>query len=193
MRNYKESSIITKRNQIRLEILQKEAQKYIQFLNFTSKKESKIKLNPEFIKNQEEMKEEFEKKSSEEKPLFISNQIEKLKDLGSKIKNKIVDFQKHKELKELEFIKLEQEIAHFEVLIEKLKEENRLLRQELELLIEHKKNESNILSMKKEQKDLKEKIDEIKNKDKTSFEERKERKPLKANKITYDNSHEQER
>lgn len=186
-------------SQIRLTVLQKQAEKYRDFLNSikTQNKEvekESIKLNPDFLKNQEEMKEEFETKSSDEKPLFISKQVEKLKDFSSKIKNKIVDFQQHKALKELEFKNLEQEIAQFQVLIEKLREENRLLRQELELLIEQKQRSSEKTKLEKENSSLKEKIEALKDKDKTSFdEETKEKKPLKINKITYSNSQEQER
>ena len=185
----------TNQNQIRLTVLEKQVLRYTEFLSSIrgSRKESKIKLNPDFIEALEKEKEEFQSKINEEKPLFISNKIEKLKDFNSKIKNKVTDFQNSKVIKDELFKNLEQEIAQFEAMIEQLKQENRLLRQELELIIEKEQKSIEKTKLEKENSTLKEKIENIKNKDKVPFDEKtKEKKPLKVNKITYSNSQEKE-
>lgn len=106
----------------------------------------------------------------------------------------MTDFQNNKVTKDELFKNLEQEIAHFEVMIEQLKQENRLLKQELELIIEKEQKSAQKNSLEKENSTLKEKIESIKNKDKTPFDEDiKEKKPLKVNKITYGHNQEQER
>lgn len=190
----------TNQNQIRLTVLEKQAIRYTEFLSSIRdsgkelKKESKIKLNRDFVETQEKEKEELQSKINEEKPLFISNKIEQLKDVSSKIKNKVTDFQNNKVTKDELFKNLEQEIAHFEAMIEQLKQENRLLKQELELIIEKEQKSAQKNSLEKENSTLKEKIESIKNKDKTPFDEDiKEKKPLKVNKITYGHNQEQER
>lgn len=190
----------TNQNQIRLTVLEKQVLRYTEFLNSIRdsrkelKKESKIKLNRDFVETQEKEKEELQSKINEEKPLFISNKIEQLKDVSSKIKNKVTDFQNNKVTKDELFKNLEQEIAHFEAMIEQLKQENRLLKQELELIIEKEQKSAQKNSLEKENSTLKEKIESIKNKDKTPFDEDiKEKKPLKVNKITYGYNQEQER
>lgn len=185
----------TNQNQIRLTVLEKQVLRYTEFLSSIrgSRKESKIKLNPDFIEALEKEKEEFQSKINKEKPLFISNKIEKLKDFNSKIKNKVTDFQNSKVIKDELFKNLEQEIAQFEAMIEQLKQENRLLRQELELIIEKEQKSIVKTKLEKENSTLKEKIENIKNKDKVPFDEKtKEKKPLKVNKITYSNSQEKE-
>lgn len=190
----------TNQNQIRLTVLEKQVLRYTEFLSSIRdsrkelKKESKIKLNRDFVETQEKEKEELQSKINEEKPLFISNKIEQLKDVSSKIKNKVTDFQNNKLTKDELFKNLEQEIAHFEVMIEQLKQENRLLKQELELIIEKEQKSAQKNSLEKENSTLKEKIESINNKDKTPFDEDiKEKKPLKVNKITYGHNQEQER
>ncbi|MEV9499782.1 hypothetical protein [Aliarcobacter butzleri] len=191
----------TNQNQIRLTVLEKQVLRYTEFLSSIRdsrkelKKESKIKLNRDFVETQEKEKEELQSKINEEKPLFISNKIEQLKDVSSKIKNKVTDFQNNKVTKDELFKNLEQEIAHFEAMIEQLKQENRLLKQELELIIEKEQKSAQKNSLEKENSTLKEKIESIKNKDKTPFDEDiKEKKPLiKVNKITYGHNQEQER
>lgn len=200
MNKNKESLNRVKQNQIWLSVLEKQAQKYKEFLNSIRaskkevEKESEIKLNPDFLKAQEKVKEEIESKLNEEKPLFISKKIEQLKDVGSKIKDKVTDFQTSKLPKDELFKELESQIKEFEAMIEQLKQENRLLKQELELIIEKEQKSTEKIKLEKENKTLKERIESIKNKDKTPFDEEiKEKKPLKVNKITYSNSKEQER
>ena len=200
MNKNKESLNRANQNQIRLTILEKQAQKYRDFLNSIRgskkevEKESEIKLNPDFLKAQDKLKEEIESKTNEEKPLFISKKIEQLKDVSSKIKDKVTDFQNTKVLKDELFKDLESQIKEFEVMIEHLKQENRLLKQELELIIEKEQKSTQKNTLEKENKTVKEKIENIKNKDKTPFDEDiKEKKPLKTNKITYAHTQEQER
>lgn len=189
-----------KQNQIWLSVLEKQAQKYKEFLNSIRtqnkkvEKESEIKLNPDFLKAQEKVKEEIESKTNEEKPLFISKKIEQLKDVGSKIKDKVTDFQTSKLPKDELFKELESQIKEFEVMIEQLKISNRALKRELELLIEKEQKSTQKNSLEKDNLSLKEKIEAFQNKDKTPFDEEiKEKKPLKVNKITYVNSQEQEK
>lgn len=200
MNKNKESLNRTNNNQIRLTILEKQKIKYKEFLNSTRvqnkivAKQSEIKLNPDFVKTLEKEREEIQSKLNEEKPLFISKKIEQLKDMSSKIKHKVTDFQEIKASKEELFKDLEQEIAQFEAMIEQLKQENRSLKQELELIIEKEQKSTQKNSLEKENSSLKEKIENIKNKDKTTFDEDiKDKKPLKMNKITYSNLQEQER
>ena len=187
-------------NQIRLTVLQKQAQKYRDFLNSINiqnkevEKESEIKLNPDFAKTQDKEKEEIHLKTNEEKPIFISKKIEELTTVSSKIKDKVTEFQESKSSKDELFKHLEQEIAQFEIMIEQLKEENKLLKQELELLIEQEQKGSEKSKLEKENSSLKDKIEALKNKDKTPFDEDlKDKKPLKLNKITYSQAQEQER
>ncbi|MCT7908737.1 hypothetical protein N5915_04120 [Arcobacter lacus] len=199
MNKNKEALSKANQNQIRLTILEKQAQKYRDFLLSirTSKKgvekESEVKLNSDFIETQEKEKEEIKNKLDEDKPIFIFKKIEQLKDVSSKIKDKVTDFQNSKVIKDELFKNLEQEIAQFEAMIEQLKQENRLLRQELELIIEKEQKSIEKTKLEKENSTLKEKIENIKNKDKVPFDEKtKEKKPLKVNKITYSNSQEKE-
>ena len=78
-------------------------------------------------------------------------------------------------------------------ILEQLKEENRLLKRELELLIEKEKKEQESKSLEKENQSLKSKIEKTKNKENISSDASSEdKKPLKANKVTYTNTHEQE-
>ncbi|MFW0696968.1 hypothetical protein ACN09X_11365, partial [Aliarcobacter butzleri] len=63
-------------------------------------KESEVKLNPDFIKTQEKEKEEIKNKLDEDKPIFIFKKIEQLKDVSSKIKDKVTDFQNSKVIKD---------------------------------------------------------------------------------------------
>lgn len=196
MNKNKESLNRVKQNQIWLSALEKQAQKYKEFLNSIRtqnkkvEKESEIKVNPDFLKAQEKVKEEIESKLNEEKPLFISKKIEQLKDVSSKIKDKVTNFQNTKVLKDELFKHLEQEIAQFESMIEQLKEENQSLKKELELLIEQQQKSTQKNNLEKENSSLKDKIEDFKNRDKTPFDEKK---PLKINKITYTKSEEQER
>ena len=189
-----------KQNQIWLSVFKKQAQKYKEFLNSIKtqnkkvEKESEIKLNPDFVKAQEKVKEEIQSKTNKEKPLFIVKKIQLLKETSSKIKDKVTDFQETKASKDELFKHLEQEIAQFESIILNLTTENRALKRELELLIEKEQKSTQKNSLGKDNLSLKEKIEAFQNKDKTPFDEEiKEKKPLKANKITYVNSQEQER
>lgn len=200
MNKNKESLNRVKQNQIWFSVLEKQAQKYKEFLdsirtqNKKVEKESEIKLNPDFLKAQEKVKEEIQLKSNEEKPLFISKKIQQLKDVGSKIKDKVTDFQTSKLPKDELFKELESQIKEFEVMIEQLKISNRALKKELELLIERELKLIQKNTLEKENKTVEEKIENIKNKDKTPFDaDFSENKLLKINKITYVNSQEQER
>ena len=200
MNKNKESLNRVKQNQIWLSVLEKQAQKYKEFLNSIRtqnkkvEKESEIKLNPDFVKAQEKEKEEIQSKTNKEKPLFIAKKIQLLKETSSKIKDKVTNFQEAKASKDELFKHLEQEITYFEAMIEQLKQENRLLKQELELIIEKEQKSTQKNTLEKENSSLKEKIEAFQNKDKTPFDEEiKEKKPLKVNKITYVNSQEQER
>lgn len=190
----------TNQNQIRITILEKQAQKYKDFLNSIRTKnknvgkESKIKVNPDFAKTQEKEKEEIQSKNNKEKSLFISKKIEDLKIVSSKIKDKVTEFQESKNSKDELFKDLESQIKEFESMIDQLKQENRLLKQELELLIEQEQKSSEKAKLEKENSSLKDKIEALKNKDKTPFDEGlNDKKPLKINKITYSQVQEQER
>lgn len=194
----KESLKKVNQNQIWLRVLEKQGRRYVELLEFLRFKKQKneeknFQFNPDFLKKQEKIKEEIQEASSEDKPSFISGKISELKNINSKLKDKVSDFQESKTSKDELFKQLEEEILQFDAMIEQLKQENRLLKQELELLIEQEQKGSEKSKLEKENSSLKERIESIKNKDKTPFEQEiKEKKPFKANKITY-NSHEQER
>lgn len=180
----------TRHNEARLTILENQAQDYNEIIH-SAIKSSEFKLNPDFLKDQEHMKEELETKTNEDKPIFISKRIDNLKEISSNIKDKVTDFQNNKFSKDELFKELEKQIAEFEAMIEMLKAENQSLKKELELLIEQQQKSSEKSKLVKENKTLEEKIENIRNKDKTPFDE--EKKPIKINKITYANSQEQER
>lgn len=195
MNKNKESLKRVNQNQIWLTVLEKQAQKYREFLEslrFKKQKneEKNFQFNPDFIKKQEKIKEEIEANS--DKPSFISGKIEELKNISSKIKDKVESKTSKDEL----FKQLEEEILQFDAMIEQLKQENRLYKHELELLLEKSQKESQKSNLQKENTSLKEKIENMKNKEKTPFDENyedfKEKKPEKLNnKVTY--THEQER
>ena len=197
MNKNKESLKRVNQNQIWLSVLEKQAQKYREFLESLRFKKQKneaknFQFNPDFLKKQEKIKEEIQ----EDKPSFISGKIEELKNISSKIKDKVSDFQESKTSKDELFKKLEEEIVQFEAMIEQLKQENRLLKQELQLIIEKEQKSTQKNSLEKENTTLKEKIENMKNKEKTPFDENyedsKEKKPEKLNnKVTY--TQEQER
>lgn len=178
-------------NDLRLSILENQALEYKDIL-FSERKSSEIKLNSDFFKNQQKERIEIETKTNEEKPIFISKRIDNLREISSKIKDKVIDFQNNKYLKDELFKHLEQEIEQFSAMIEQLQSENRQLKQELELLLEKSQKESQKSNLEKENSSLKEKIEAFQNKDKTPFDEDiKEKKPQKLNNITY--TYEQER
>lgn len=198
MNKNKESLKRVNQNQIWLSVLERQAQKYREFLEslrFKKQKneEKNFQFNPDFLKKQEKIKEEIQEASSEDKPSFISGKIEELKNISSQIKDKVSDFQECKTSKDELFKKLEEEILQFEAMIEKLKKENKLLKHELELIIEKEQKSTQKDSLAKENTSLIEKLENMKNKDKTPFDEdSKEKKPEKLNnKVTY--THEQER
>lgn len=183
----------TRHNEARLTILENQAQDYNEIIH-SAIKSSKFKLNPDFLKDQEHMKEELETKSTEDKPIFISKRIDNLKEISSVIKVKVTDFQNNKFSKDELFKELEKQIAEFEAMIELLTEENRNLKKELDLIIEKEQKSTQNKNLEKENSSLKDKIEAFKNKDKTPFDENSnDMKPLKINKITYANSREQER
>lgn len=183
----------TRHNEARLTILENQVKDYNEIIH-SRIKSKEVKLNPDFLKDQEESTKEFETKSAEEKPIFISTKIDKLREISSKIKDKVTDFQNNKFSKDELFKELEKQIAEFEAMIERLKAENQSLKKELELLIEQQQKSSEKSKLVKENKTLEEKIKVFKNKDKTPFDEDlKAKKPLKVNKVTYSNLQEQER
>lgn len=182
----------TKNNEALLTILEEQASEYKDILG-SERKSSEIKLNSDFLKNQVKEKNELDSKTSNEKPIFISKKIDNLKEIGSQIKNKVIDFQINKFSKDELFKDLEKQIAEFEAMIQQLKEENKILRKELELLVEQQQKESEKNNLTKENMTLKEKIEVYKNKHITPFDEKKEeKKPLKINKITYESNNERE-
>jgi DNA primase len=195
-----ESKNKTNRNQLKLTILEKKFDKYKEFLSYIKTKkntqkveQSDVKLNSDFVKNLEKEKEEIQAKTSEEKPVFISKKIEKLNEESSHIEEKINNFQSNSISKDELFRNLEKQIAEFEAMIEQLKEENRLLKRELELLIEKEKKEQESKSLEKENQSLKSKIEKTQNKENPQLDaDSKEKKALKVNKVTYANTHEQE-
>ena len=196
MNKNKESLKRVNQNQFWLTVLEKQARRYVEFLEslrFKKQKneEKNFQFNPDFLKKQEKIKEEIEANS--DKPSFISRKLEELKNISSQIKDKVSDFQECKTSKDELFKKLEEEIIQFEAMIEKLKKENKLLKHELELIIEKEQKSTQKDSLAKENTSLIEKLENMKNKDKTPFDEdSKEKKPEKLNnKVTY--THEQER
>lgn len=194
MNKNKESLKRVNQNQFWLTVLERQAQKYREFLeSLRFKKEKNFQFNPDFIKKQEKEKEKIQEASSEDKPSFISGKIEELKNINSKLKNKVSDFQESKISKDELFKHLEQEIEQFSSMIEQLKAENRQLKQVLELLLEKSQKESQKSNLEKENTTLKEKIENMKNKEKTPFDEDyKEKKPEKLNnKVTYTNEQEE--
>ena len=172
----------TRHNEARLTLLKNQAQDYNEIIH-SGIKSSELKLNRDFLKGQEHMKEELETKTNEDKPIFISKRIDDLKEISSKIKDKVTDFQNNKFSKDELFKELEKEIAEFEAMIELLKAENQSLKKELELLIEQQQKSSEKSKLVKENKTLEEKIENIRNKDKTPFDA--EKKPLKINRIRF--------
>lgn len=196
MNKNKESLNGINQNQIRLTILEKQAQRYREFLETLrlrkqNNEEKKFQFNSDFLKNQQKEKEEIELKPNEEKPLFISKKIEKLKNISLEIKDKVTDIQNSKTNKNELFKHLQEEIEHFSSMIEYLQVENRQLKQELELLLEKSQKESKKLNFEKENSSLKEKIESIKNK--TPFDEDfTEKKLQKINKISYEKTNEME-
>lgn len=186
----KELLLKTNSNQIKLTVAEKKILKYKEFLSSIKTKKNTqrveqldVKLNLDFVKNLEKEKEEIQLISNEEKPVFISKKIEKLSEESSHIEEKINNFQSNSISKDELFRNLEKQISEFEAMIEHLKEENRLLKRELELLIEKEKKEEQTKSLEKENQSLKSKIEKTQNKENT---------PSKANKITYSNTHEYE-
>lgn len=186
----KELLLKTNSNQIKLTVAEKKVLKYKEFLSSIKTKKNTqrveqldVKLNLDFVKNLEKEKEEIQLISNEEKPVFISKKIEKLSEESSHIEEKINNFQSNSISKDELFRNLEKQISEFEAMIEHLKEENRLLKRELELLIEKEKKEEQTKSLEKENQSLKSKIEKTQNKENT---------PSKANKITYSNTHEYE-
>ena len=83
------------------------------------------------------------------------------------------------------FKNLEKEIHQFSAMVEALKNENRELRRELELLIQKDEKENEKKSLEKENTSLKDKIEKIKDK-------KSEKTPEKINKVSYDKTQVQE-
>ena len=87
------------------------------------------------------------------------------------------------------FKNLEKEIHQFSAMVEALKNENRELRRELELLIQKDEKEKEQKSLEKDNASLKEKIEKMRDK---KPEKVQEKTPEKINKVSYDKTQVQE-
>ena len=188
-RDKKELLQKTVKNQVRLTVINNQAQKYIDFLKLIKNKDkeekTEFKLNPDFLKQVNDVK----NNTLEEKTEFTSKKIDNLKEESKNIGEKIKDYSENKILDKSELFKnLEKEIHQFSAMVEALKNENRELRRELELLIQKDEKEKEQKSLEKENKNLQEKIENMKNKKTTS----KEQTPEKINKVSYDKTQVQE-
>lgn len=189
-RDKKELLQKTVKNQVRLTVINNQAQKYIDFLKLIKNKdkEEKIefKLNPDFLKQVNDVK----NNTLEEKTEFTSKKIDNLKEESKNIGEKIKDYSENKILDKSELFKnLEKEIHQFSAMVEALKNENRELRRELELLIQKDEKEKEQKSLEKDNASLKEKIEKMRDK---KPEKVQEKTPEKINKVSYDKTQVQE-
>ncbi|MCT7486556.1 hypothetical protein N5T98_07250 [Aliarcobacter cryaerophilus] len=189
-RDKKELLQKTVKNQVRLTVINNQAQKYIDFLKLIKNKdkEEKIefKLNPDFLKQVNDVK----NNTLEEKTEFTSKKIDNLKEESKNIGEKIKDYSENKILDKSELFKnLEKEIHQFSAMVEALKNENRELRRELELLIQKDEKEKEQKSLEKDNASLKEKIEKMRDK---KPEKVQEKTPEKINKISYEKTQVQE-
>ena len=189
-RDKKELLQKTVKNQVRLTVINNQAQKYIDFLKLIKNKDkeekTEFKLNPDFLKQVNDVK----NNTLEEKTEFTSKKIDNLKEESKNIGEKIKDYSENKILDKSELFKnLEKEIHQFSAMVEALKNENRELRRELELLIQKDEKEKEQKSLEKDNASLKEKIEKMRDK---KPEKVQEKTPEKINKISYEKTHEQE-
>ncbi|MCT7471190.1 toprim domain-containing protein [Aliarcobacter cryaerophilus] len=189
-RDKKELLQKTVKNQVRLTIINNQAQKYMDFLKLIKNKDkeekTEFKLNPDFLKQVNDVK----NNTLEEKTEFTSKKIDNLKEESKNIGEKIKDYSENKILDKSELFKnLEKEIHQFSAMVEALKNENRELRRELELLIQKDEKEKEQKSLEKDNASLKEKIEKMRDK---KPEKVQEKTPEKINKISYEKTHEQE-
>ncbi len=177
----------TTQNKIRLAVVEKQMQSYKEFINSKRKeKENELdfKINPKIFKDI------YDKDLSiDEKIDLTTTKVDELKEESKNIGEKIKDYSESKMVDKSELFRtLEKEIHQFSAMIEALKNENRELRRELELLIQKDEKEKEQKSLEKENKNLQEKIENMKNKKTTS----KEQTPEKINKVSYDKTEAQE-
>lgn len=189
-RDKKELLQKTVKNQVRLTVINNQAQKYMDFLKLIKNKdkEEKIefKLNPDFLKQVNDVK----NNTLEEKTEFTSKKIDNLKEESKNIGEKIKDYSENKILDKSELFKnLEKEIHQFSAMVEALKNENRELKRELELLIQKDEKEKEQKSLEKDNASLKEKIEKMRDK---KPEKVQEKTPEKINKISYEKTQVQE-
>ncbi len=180
----------TVKNQVRLTVINNQAQKYIDFLKLIKNKDkeekTEFKLNPDFLKQVNDVK----NNTLEEKTEFTSKKIDNLKEESKNIGEKIKDYSENKILDKSELFKnLEKEIHQFSAMVEALKNENRELRRELELLIQKDEKEKEQKSLEKDNASLKEKIEKMRDK---KPEKVQEKTPEKINKISYEKTQVQE-
>ena len=189
-RDKKELLQKTVKNQVRLTVINNQAQKYIDFLKLIKNKDkeekTEFKLNPDFLKQVNAVK----NNTLEEKTEFTSKKIDNLKEESKNIGEKIKDYSENKILDKSELFKnLEKEIHQFSAMVEALKNENRELRRELELLIQKDEKEKEQKSLEKDNASLKEKIEKMRDK---KPEKVQEKTPEKINKISYEKTQVQE-
>ena len=189
-RDKKELLQKTVKNQVRLTVINNQAQKYIDFLKLIKNKDkeekTEFKLNPDFLKQVNDVK----NNTLEEKTEFTSKKIDNLKEESKNIGEKIKDYSENKILDKSELFKnLEKEIHQFSAMVEALKNENRELRRELELLIQKDEKEKEQKSLEKDNASLKEKIEKMRDK---KPEKVQEKTPEKINKISYEKTQVQE-
>ncbi|MGJ0316621.1 toprim domain-containing protein [Aliarcobacter cryaerophilus] len=185
-RDKKELLQKTVKNQVRLTVINNQAQKYMDFLKLIKNKDKKekteFKLNPDFLKQVNDVK----NNTLEEKTEFTSKKIDNLKEESKNIGEKIKDYAESKMVDKSELFRtLEKEIHEFSSMIEALKNENRELRRELELLIQKDEKENEKKSLEKENISLKDKIAKIK-------DQKSEKTPEKINKVSYQKNQEKE-
>ena len=189
-RDKKELLQKTVKNQVRLTVINNQAQKYIDFLKLIKNKDkeekTEFKLNPDFLKQVNDVK----NNTLEEKTEFTSKKIDNLKEESKNIGEKIKDYTESKMVSKSELFKnLEKEIHQFSAMVEALKNENRELKRELELLIQKDEKEKEQKSLEKDNASLKEKIEKIRDK---KTENVQEKTPEKINKISYEKTQVQE-
>ena len=189
-RDKKELLQKTVKNQVRLTVINNQAQKYIDFLKLIKNKDkeekTEFKLNPDFLKQVNDVK----NNTLEEKTEFTSKKIDNLKEESKNIGEKIKDYSENKILDKSELFKnLEKEIHQFSAMVEALKNENRELKRELELLIQKDEKEKEQKSLEKDNASLKEKIEKMRDK---KPEKVQEKTPEKINKISYEKTQVQE-
>ena len=154
--------------------------------NKDKEEKTEFKLNPDFLKQVNDVK----NNTLEEKTEFTSKKIDNLKEESKNIGEKIKDYSESKMVDKSELFRtLEKEIHQFSAIVEALKNENRELRRELELLIQKDEKEKEQKSLEKDNASLKEKIEKMRDK---KPEKVQEKTPEKINKISYEKTHEQE-